>query len=273
MAAEVCSSPEGSPFKLVGPFVHVHNPGHARGISPSGRQPARVQPKQLVVPLSDDESQLNTDDDEDCVEVLGSNPDNSDRMVSRKRPHPESSTLDEKGVRVNLAMLLQQLDVEELPTHGHENNCLWFAAQLALGKLGQLEQFTNSAEAASSIARLTIHEEALRVWPFQRQDAIGDSQTWCAGFSRRRLKRVFSQCLMMGEPHLFALAHLLQCSIIVVDTRLPRLCITQYGPGYKVRPTLAIRDAYRIGKSDGRCIWLRLHENHFRALVHNSKLD
>ena len=72
---------------------------------------------------------------------------------------------------------------------------------------------------------------------------------------------------MMSEPHLFALANLLQCSIIVVDTRF-RVCrtIMHYRPGYVVSPPLSLVEARLMIESEPTCVWVRLHAAHFRAL-------
>jgi len=70
---------------------------------------------------------------------------------------------------------------------------------------------------------------------------------------------------MMAEPHKFALANLLGRSIIVVDSRMQLISITRYQPGYVVTPPLTVDEACHVRKNEPTCLWVRLHEGHFRA--------
>ena len=66
---------------------------------------------------------------------------------------------------IHPSALLAQLSVVELPTSGHQNNCLWFSVQRATGQLSATEQFTVATEHASNRGRKQIHQELLRALP------------------------------------------------------------------------------------------------------------
>ena len=112
-----------------------------------------------------------------------------------------------------VAEVMDQLDVVEQTTSGFQNNCLWFSTQLAMGRLRVSRQDSEEAQWASSQARLEIHQELERAWPVTDAEAVGPNDSWWAGSTLSELRVTRDRCSMMSEPHLFALAHLLQCKI------------------------------------------------------------
>ena len=170
------------------------------------------------------------------------------------------------------AEVLHQLDVVELPTSGFQNNCLWFSTRLATGELSARAQYTASAEEASSTGRDQIHSVLRKVWPVRDSQQCGANDTWWAGFSFDRLEAMWGCDAMMSEPHVFALARMLKRTIIVVDSRFAVVRVVRYRPDLVVTPPLTIDEARAARKSEPTCIWLRLHGNHFRALVPQVRL-
>ena len=249
---DVSSPDDSSPIKLEGPCFHVHNPRKRAGL---------VSPPQL----SDDDGSCLSSSEVQVVEVPAVPSKRQRQRQSRRR----SFSATARAVRASLSIdkLLKLLNVVELETSGFENNCLWFSTQLATHELLPSQQHTNKARQASSQGRLHIHYECMRAWPSRDEDAKGPNESWWVGQSRSMLSRVYWQRDMMSEPHISALAQLLRCSIIVVDTRSPKLVITQYRPGYESPSSLTIGMARRARLHDPTCILVRLHASHFRGLL------
>ena len=88
----------------------------------------------------------------------------SPRLQARKRSKPLAFPTQQERI-IHPSALLAQLSVVELPTSGHQNNCLWFSVQRATGQLNAREQFTGAAEHASGRGRKQIHQELLRALP------------------------------------------------------------------------------------------------------------
>ena len=170
------------------------------------------------------------------------------------------------GAPATVAEVKDQLDVVEQTTSGFQNNCLWFSTQLAMGRLTDSEQYSEEAEAASAQGRQQIYEELERVWPVTDRRVEGPNHSWWAGCSWSSLADINDFQLMMGEAHLFALAHLLQRPIVLVEWRAPSVSIVRYSPGYVVQPPLTFSEAL-LAREDPTCVWVRLHADHFRGLV------
>ena len=168
--------------------------------------------------------------------------------------------------------LLHQLDVVEQPTSGFQNNCLWFSTQVAMGRLTAGKQFSEAGEAASREGRRQIYEELLHAWPVTDVDAVGPNDTWWAGYSLRQIKHIHRSNGMMCEPHLFALANLLQRSIMVVDAHHGPIRVIQYSLGFVVKSPLMFSEVCLARRQDDEYVWVRLHAHHFRGLVRQVSL-
>ena len=72
----------------------------------------------------------------------------------------------------------------------------------------------------------------------------------------------------MCEAHTYAYATLMQRPICVVDTRETAAVIRLYQPGYSLKGLdISMQEAQRLHVTKKQCIWVRLHEEHYSALV------
>ena len=101
----------------------------------------------------------------------------SPRLQARKRSKPLDFPTQQERI-IHPPALLAQLSVVELPTSGHQNNCLWFSVQRATGQLSATEQFTVAAEHASNRGRKQIHQELLRALPAAAAHRNGSNDEW-----------------------------------------------------------------------------------------------
>ena len=271
MSARECpSSLEASPIKLVGPGFHIHQPVK-RAPSPavSSGLPLLATRESTVVELYDDDGDCQSslscmhDHDSDCRIQAQWSP----RLENRKRSKPLTFPTSIQRI-IEPAQLLFQLNVVELPTSGHNNNCLWFSVQRATAQLSATQQFTAEAEFASDKGRTQIHEELMRALPAAADVEMGNNGEWWAGFSHARAERVHVRKHMMCEAHVFACASMINRSICVVDTRAPAAVIRVYRPGYVVEGLdVSLASAQRLHATEPQCVWVRLHGVHFTALV------
>jgi hypothetical protein len=191
----------------------------------------------------------------------------SPRLQERKRSKPLAFPTQEERI-LQPAALLAQLSVVELPTSGHNNNCLWFSVQRASGQLSAPSQYTGTAECQSDSGRKRIHQELLRALPPAAADVTGNNNVWWAGFNRAQAEQVYEQKLMMCEAHIFAYANMMNRPICVVDTRAHAAVIRVYRPGYAVKGLdVSMAAAQRVHATEPQCVWVRLHGVHFTALV------
>ena len=216
----------------------------------------------------------NDDDDVDDSIVIGekySSPGCEEIGASELRPAnpPKRRHARCSDAPLTVDELLQKLNVVELYTSGYQNNCLWFSTQFASGQLGVQAQHSSEVREASIKGRDAIHKEVVCALPgccTSNMDLSGPNDEWWAGYSRNKIENIFTFDLMMAEPHLFALANLLDRSIIVVDSRA-QMAIVRYQPGYVVTPPLTVDEACKVRKNEPTSLWVRLHAEHFRALV------
>ena len=263
------SSPASSPVKLEGPGFVVYRV--CKRIRDTGDLICPLQsaasPSVPLIVVDDDDAPSQPHptsllSQQGCIELV----DGGEWKAANLRP--KRLRLD--GIwahehEMSLVQLMDQLGIVEQPTSGFQNNCLWFSTQLAMGRLRVSRQDSEEAQWASSQARLEIHQELERAWPVTDAEAVGPNDSWWAGSTLSELRVTRDRCSMMSEPHLFALAHLLQCKIMVVDTRWAfGSHVTQFLPGYAVMPTLTFSEA---ACEEEACVWIRLHDCHFRGLV------
>lgn len=188
-------------------------------------------------------------------------------LQERKRSKPLAFPTREERI-VQPAVLLAQLSVVELPTSGHNNNCLWFSVQRATAQLSATQQYTEEAESASDKGRTQIHQELIRALPAAADVEEGKNGDWWAGFSCARAQCVYERKRMMCEAHVFAYANMMNRPICVVDTRAHAAVIRVYRPGYAVKGLdVSMVAAQHVHATEPQCVWVRLHGVHFTALV------
>ena len=221
---EYASSPESSPLRLIGPKCAVLAQHRTSSV-----QPRTNTPKAAKVAHSELSTFSDVDDNDSDQESLSEDVTSVPRsQIRHPRPAVQNGTAKKRRHmrcsegHPSPAELLQQLDVVERLTSGFHNNCLWFSTRLAMGELIGSMQYSYAAEQASEMGRTEIHRELVRMLPEGDKDAEGLSDSWWAGYRRCELERIYQEEDMMSEPHLYALANLLQRSIIVVDTPLGR---------------------------------------------------
>ena len=127
---------------------------------------------------------------------------------------------------------LQSLRLTLVPTNGFKNNCLWFSANIAAGKICSSDQYGYNCQQMSEVGRAHIQEELLRVWPAACDLQAGIQGLWWAGHSRCSIISIFDNHDLMKEPHIYALANLMEMPIAMLDMRTQALNIRVYYPGY-----------------------------------------
>lgn len=274
MAAVYVSSPESSPIRFAGPHFHTHTLQKRESAAPLGTKCAAASSSAIMAAVHDndgDDSDGETSSSE-VEEVQGS----QFRCVpAAKRKRQRTSAWITRGPQhgvssaVTVSEVLQKLDVVEVQTSGYQNNCLWYSTQLAMGALeSSTEQYTAAAKRDSSLGRDAIHNELLCALPNCEWNDVGPFYTWWAGQSRSTIQDIYTTDAMMTEVHICARAHLLQRPIVVVDSRKrPLISLMLYRPEYVLPCALALGEACKMRTSNPACLWVRLHGEHFRALL------
>ena len=210
-----------------------------------------------------DVEELESDNNDDCHLIASSEARVFQPQKARKKP---LSYPTQQQRIIPLAQLLQKLSLQELATSGYRNNCLWFSVQLATSQLCVTQQFSKEAERQSEHGRAQIHSRLLQDLPAGAR-ACDSNANWWVGMSASRAKRIFKDSGMMVEQHVFALATSMNTPIVTIDTRMAAVVIQHYRPGYVVcGHTISLEDACKL-RHDKSCVWLRLHDAHYRALV------
>ena len=211
--AQLCLSPDASPLKCCARLFRfgVDSPSRESASKGQKRKCAEAGAPMVNVDLTNDSP-------DECIPLSAAD--------ARQVPLPERGTGRKSGKALRFPSFqdrmaakgpaLQSLRLTLEPTNGFQNNCLWFSANMAAGKICSSDQYGYTCQQMSKVGRARIQEELMRVWPASCDSEVGIAGAWWEGHSRCSINDIFESHDVMKEPHIYALANLMEVSIAVM---------------------------------------------------------